>query len=54
VRREIPETWEHQKVVQEEAIIRAREEDDGGTTSETWPLPRSSSGISLRLSTEIL
>jgi hypothetical protein len=54
VRREIPETWEHQKVVQEEAIIRAREEDDGGTTSETWPLPRSSSGISLCLSTEIL
>jgi hypothetical protein len=49
-----PWTWEHQKVVQEEANRRAREVDDGGTTSETWPTPRSPSGISLLLSTEIL
>jgi hypothetical protein len=54
VRRETPWTWEHQKVVQEEANIRAREADDGGMTSETWPSPRSSSGILLRLSIEIL
>jgi hypothetical protein len=54
VRRETPGTWEHQKVVQEKADIRAREADDGGTTSETWPSPWSPSGISLRLSTEIL
>jgi hypothetical protein len=54
VRRETPGTWEHQKAVQEEANNRAREADDGGTTSETWPLPRSSSGILLRLSIEIL
>jgi hypothetical protein len=54
VRHETPGTWEHQKVVQEEANRRAREADDGGTASETWPPPRSSSGISLRLSTEIL
>jgi hypothetical protein len=54
VRRETPRTWEHQKAVQEEADRRAREADDGGTTSETWPPPRSQSGISLRLSTEIL
>jgi hypothetical protein len=54
VRRETPGTWEHQKVVQEEADRRAREADDGGMTSETWPPPRSPSGISLRLSTEIL
>jgi hypothetical protein len=54
VRRETPRTWEHQKAVQEKANIRAREADGGGTTSETWPPPRSSLGISLRLSTEIL
>jgi hypothetical protein len=54
VRRETPGTWEHQKVIQEEANRRAREADNGGTTSETWPPPRSPSGISLRLSTEIL
>jgi hypothetical protein len=54
VRRETPGTWEHQKVVYEEANRRAREVDDGGTTSEIWPPPRSLSGISLRLSTEIL
>jgi hypothetical protein len=54
VRRETPRTWEHQKVVQEEADRRAREADDGGMTSETWPPPRLSSGISLCLSTEIL
>jgi hypothetical protein len=54
VRRETHGTWEHQKVVQEEANRRAREADDGGTTSETWPPPRSPSGILLRLSTEIL
>jgi hypothetical protein len=51
VRRETPRTWKHQKVVQEEANRRAGEADDGGTSSKTWPLPRSSSGISLRLST---
>jgi hypothetical protein len=39
VGRETPGTWEHQKVVQEETDIRARETDDGGTTSETWPPP---------------
>jgi hypothetical protein len=54
VRRETPGTWEHQKVVQVEANRRAREADNGGTTSETWPPPRSPSGILLRLSTEIL
>jgi hypothetical protein len=54
VRRETPGTWEHQNVVQEEANRCARETDDGGTTSETWPPPRSPSGISFRLSTEIL
>jgi hypothetical protein len=54
VRCETPRTWEHQKVVQEEANRRAREVDDGGTTSKTWPPPRSPSGILLRLSTEIL
>jgi hypothetical protein len=51
VRHETPGTWEHQKVVHEEANIRAREADDGGMTFETWPPPRSPSGISLRLST---
>jgi hypothetical protein len=54
VRRETHGTWEHQKVVQEEANRRAREADDGGTTFETWPLPQSLSGILLHLSTEIL
>jgi hypothetical protein len=54
VRRETPGTWEHQKVIQEEANRSAREADDGGTTSETCPPPRSSSGILLRLSIEIL
>jgi hypothetical protein len=54
VRHETPGTWEHQKVVQEEADRRAREADDGGMTSETWPPPRSPSGISLHLSIEIL
>jgi hypothetical protein len=54
VRRETPGTWEHQKVVQEEADRRAREADDGGMTSETWSPPRSPLGISLRLSTGIL
>jgi hypothetical protein len=54
VRHETPGTWEHQKAVQEEANRRARETDDGGMTSETWPPSRSPSGISLRLSTEIL
>jgi hypothetical protein len=39
VRCETPGTWEHQKDVQEEANRRAREADDGGTTSETWPPP---------------
>jgi hypothetical protein len=39
VRCGIPGTWEHQKVIQEEANRRAREADDGGTTSETWPPP---------------
>jgi hypothetical protein len=37
VRRETLGTWEHQKVVQEEVNKRARETDDGGTISETWP-----------------
>jgi hypothetical protein len=54
VRHETPGTWKHQKVVQEEANRCAREADDGGTSSETWPPPRSPLGISLRLSTEIL
>jgi hypothetical protein len=54
MRRETPETSEHQKVVQEEVNRCAREADDGGMTSETWPPPQSPSGISLRLSTEIL
>jgi hypothetical protein len=54
VRRETPRTWKHQKTVHEEANRRAREADDGGTTPKTWPPPRSPSGISLRLSTEIL
>jgi hypothetical protein len=54
VRRETSGTWEHQKAVQEEANRCVREADDGGTTSETWPPPRSPLGISLRLSTEIL
>jgi hypothetical protein len=54
VMHETPGTWEHQKIVQEEANKRAREADDGGTTSETWPPPRSPSGISLILSIEIL
>jgi hypothetical protein len=54
VMHETPGTWEHQKIVQEEANKRAREADDGGMTSETWPPPRSPSGISLILSTEIL
>jgi hypothetical protein len=54
VRCETSGTQEHQKVVQEEVNRCAREADVGGTTSETWPLPRSPSGISLRLSTEIL
>jgi hypothetical protein len=54
VRRETPGTWEYQKVAQEEVNRRAREADAGGTTSETCPPPRSPSGISLRLSTEIL
>jgi hypothetical protein len=35
VRCETPETWEHQKAVQEEANNHAREADDGSTTSET-------------------
>jgi hypothetical protein len=39
VRRETPRTWEHQKVVQEEANIRSREADNGGSTSKTWPPP---------------
>jgi hypothetical protein len=54
VRRETPGTWEHQKVIQEEVNKRAREADARGTTSETWPPPRSPSGILLCLSTEIL
>jgi hypothetical protein len=54
VRREKPGTWEHQKVVHEEANRCVREVDDRGTTSETWPLPRSPSGITLHLSTKIL
>jgi hypothetical protein len=33
------EAWEYQKVVQEEANRCAREADDEGTTSETWPPP---------------
>jgi hypothetical protein len=43
-RRETPETWEHYKAKQEEANRHAREADIGGTTSETWPLPRSPPG----------
>jgi hypothetical protein len=39
-RRETPGTCGHYKAKQEEANIRAREADLGGTTSETWPPPR--------------
>jgi hypothetical protein len=39
VRRKTLVTWEHQKVVQEEVDKRAKEADDGSTTSETWPPP---------------
>jgi hypothetical protein len=35
VRREAPGTWEHQKVIQEEANRCAREVDARGMTSET-------------------
>jgi hypothetical protein len=40
-RRETSETWEHYQALCEEAGRHAREADAGGTTSETWPLPRS-------------
>jgi hypothetical protein len=40
-RRERPGTWEYFFAKQEEANIRAREADLGGTTSETWPPPLS-------------
>jgi hypothetical protein len=53
-RRETPGTWEHQKALQEETNRCAREAYAGGTTSETWPPPRSPLGILLRPSTEIL
>jgi hypothetical protein len=43
-RRETPGTWEHYKARQEEADRRAREADLRGTTSETWPPPRSPPG----------
>jgi hypothetical protein len=44
-RREILRTWEHYFVKQEEANKHAKEADDGGTTFETWPPPRSLPGI---------
>jgi hypothetical protein len=39
-RHETPDTWKYYFTKQEEANRRAREDDAGGTTSETWPLPR--------------
>jgi hypothetical protein len=44
-RGETPGTWEHYIAKQEEVSRCAREADVGGTTSETWPLPRSPPGI---------
>jgi hypothetical protein len=41
---ETPGTWEYYKAQCDEANRRAREVDAGGTTSETWPPPRSPSG----------
>jgi hypothetical protein len=41
---ETPDIWEYYKARQDEADRRAREADVGGTTSETWPPPRSSPG----------
>jgi hypothetical protein len=43
-RRETPGTWEHYQARCEEADIRVREADAGGTTFETWPPPRSPPG----------
>jgi hypothetical protein len=40
-RRETPGTWEHYKAQCDEVNRRAREADTRGTTSETWPPPRS-------------
>jgi hypothetical protein len=42
---ETPGTWKHYNARLEEANGRAREGDAGGTTSKTWPLPRSALGI---------
>jgi hypothetical protein len=43
-RRETPGTWEHYKAQCDETDRRAREADAGGTTSKTWPPPRSPLG----------
>jgi hypothetical protein len=43
-RRETPGTWEHYKAQCDEANRCAREANAGGTTSETWPPPRSPPG----------
>jgi hypothetical protein len=43
-RRETPGTWEHYETRCKEADRHAREADAGGTTSETWPPPRSLPG----------
>jgi hypothetical protein len=40
-RRETPRIWKHYHARCEEANTHAREADAGGTTSETWPPPRS-------------
>jgi hypothetical protein len=40
-RHETPDTWEYYFIKQEEMNRRTREADLGGTTSETWPPPRS-------------
>jgi hypothetical protein len=38
---ETPGTWEHYKAICKEVDRHAREADTRGTTSETWPPPRS-------------
>jgi hypothetical protein len=43
-RRETPGTWEHYKAQCDEVDRRAREANAAGTTSETWPPPRSPPG----------
>jgi hypothetical protein len=41
---ETPGIWEHYKAQCDKANRRAREADARGTTSETWPPPRSPPG----------